>query len=104
MRLCGDYKITVNKESKLDNYPVPTVDDVSAQMSWCVKFSKLDLTHAYQQMELEEESKHLLNLNTHKGLYRPTRLTFGVKSATGMFQRAIENRLKGIPNILCTGG
>ena len=44
LRFCGDYKISVNKESKLDNYPVPTVDDVSAQMSGCVKFSKLDLT------------------------------------------------------------
>ena len=67
-------------------------------MADCVKFSKLDLKHAYQQMELEDNLKSILTLNTHKGLYCPTRLAFGVKSATGIFQRAIENRLKGIPN------
>ena len=98
VRLCGDYKITVNQASKLDNYPIPKIDDLFSEMSGCVVFSKLDLKHAYQQMELDEDSKHILTLNTHKGLFRPTRLCFGVKSATGIFQRAIENRLKGIEN------
>ena len=29
-------------------------------------------------------------------LFKPTRLAFGIKSATGIFQRAIENKLKGL--------
>ena len=67
-------------------------------MTDCILISKLDLKHAYQQMELEENSKNILTLNTHKGLYRPSRLAFGVKSATGIFQRPIEKLLIGIPN------
>ena len=98
LRLCGDYKITVNRESKLDHYPIPKVEDLFAEMAGCTTFTKLDLSHAYQQIELEDESQEYLTLNTHRGLYRPTRLAFGVKSATGIFQRAIEKRLKGIPN------
>ena len=32
VRLCGDYKITVNRQSKLDNYPIPKVDYVFAEI------------------------------------------------------------------------
>ena len=39
-------------------------------------------------------------MNIHKSLYCPTRLTSGVKSATGLFQWAIENRLKGIQTVV----
>ena len=67
-------------------------------MSGSIVFSKLDLSNANHQ--IAEESKNYLTLNTHNGLYRPTRLTYVVKSATGIFQRAIENRLKGIPNTI----
>ena len=28
IRICGDYKTTINKASKLDTYPLPKVDDV----------------------------------------------------------------------------
>ena len=98
IRLCGDYKTTVNQASKLDCYPIPKAEDLFAEMNNCEIFSKLDLRHAYQQMQLDEPSRNILTLNTHKGLYRPTRLAFGIKSATGIFQRAVEKRLKGIPN------
>ena len=71
IRLCGDYKTTVKPASKLDSFHIPKVDDLFAEMADCVKFSKLDLKHVYQQMELEDNSKSILTLNTHKGLYRP---------------------------------
>ena len=64
LRLCGDYKITVNRESKLDHYPIPKVEDLFAEMAGCTTFTKLDLSHAYQQIELEEESQEYLTLNT----------------------------------------
>ena len=51
-------------------------------------------------MELDEESRELLTVNTHKGLYQPERLQYGVHSATGIFQREIERTLKGIPHVL----
>ena len=47
IRICGDYKVTVNAVSKLDNYPIPRVDDLFTAMSRGKVFSKLDLTHAY---------------------------------------------------------
>ena len=64
------------------------------------KFTKLDLKCAYNQIVLDEESRQILTLNTHKGLFRPTRLTYGVNFACGTYQRNIEQVLKGCPMIV----
>ena len=88
--------MTVNQVSQLDNYLIPKIDTLFAEISGCKKFVKLDLKHAYQQMLLDKSSQELLTINTHLGQFKPTRLAFGIKSATGIFQRAIENKLKGL--------
>ena len=59
----------------------------------------LELSQAYQQIELDEESKQYVTINTHKGLYRYNRLPFGVASAPSIFQRIMENTLQGIPGV-----
>lgn len=62
-------------------------------------FSKLDLAHVYQQLELDEESKKLVVINTQKGLFRYNRLPFGISAAPAIFQRTIEGVLQGIPHV-----
>jgi hypothetical protein len=66
IRICGDYSVTVNAVSKLDSYPLPRVEDLFAAMSGGVLFTKLDLSHAYQQLLLENESKKYTTINTSK--------------------------------------
>ncbi|XP_021364454.1 uncharacterized protein K02A2.6-like [Mizuhopecten yessoensis] len=100
IRICGDYKTTVNGVSKLDNYPIPKIEDLYATLSGGKRFSKLNLSQAYQQLELDDESKKFVTINTHKGLYQYNRLPFGVSSAPGIFQRVMENLLQGIPHVL----
>ena len=99
VRICGDYKITVNQAAKTDSFPLPRIDDLFASLSGGQTFSKLDLAHAYQQIELEEESKKLVVINTQKGLFRYNRLPFGVSAAPAIFQRVIEGILRGIPHV-----
>ena len=96
VRICGDYKMTVNKQSTLDNYPIPKEQDLFACLAGGNHFTKLDLANAYQQMLLDEESMKYTTVNTHKGLFMYARLPFGVKSAPGIFQRQIENLLKEV--------
>ena len=33
VRICGDYKVTVNRVAKLDKYPIPRIDDLFASLS-----------------------------------------------------------------------
>ena len=65
VRICGDYRLTVNRAAKPDTYPL----DIFASLSDGKTFSKLDLANAYQQILLEQQSKQLVTINTHKGLY-----------------------------------
>ena len=95
LRLCGDYKLTINPRAKCDNYPVPKTEDLLATLNGGKKFTKLDLRRAYMQLELDEASQEFLTVNTHKGLFRPTRLMFGVHSASGVFQREMEKAFQG---------
>ena len=99
VRICGDYKVTVNKAAKVDKYPIPRIDDLFTSLSGGKKFTKLDLSHAYQQIQLEEQSKKYVTINTHKGLFVYNRLPFGVSSAPSIFQRVMENLLQGIPGV-----
>ncbi|XP_058872250.1 uncharacterized protein K02A2.6-like [Acipenser ruthenus] len=100
IRICGDYKLTVNQASRLDAYPIPRVEDLFSNITGGQAFTKLDLSHAYQQLLLEDSSKEVLTINTHKGLFRYTRLPFGVSSAPGIFQRTLESLLAGLPHVL----
>ncbi len=48
---------TVNSASKLDRYPIPKIEDLFAKLAGGKLFSKLDMSQAYQQIPLEEDSK-----------------------------------------------
>ena len=100
VRICGDFRLTVNPVSKLDRYPIPKVEDLFAKLSKGKCFTKLDLSQAYQQLPLEEESKKFVVINTHKGLFQYTRLPFGISSAPGIFQRVMESLLQGIKGVV----
>ena len=69
VRLCGDYKVTVNPHLLVDQYPLPKPDDIFATLAGGKTFLKLDLANAYQQVVLDESSRELVAITTHKGLY-----------------------------------
>ena len=71
-----DYKVTINKVVDDTYYPLLTDEDLFAKLAGGKVFIKLDLSNAYQQLELSEESKEYLTVNTHKGLLQYQRLAY----------------------------
>ncbi|EYC19105.1 hypothetical protein Y032_0025g1176 [Ancylostoma ceylanicum] len=60
----------------------------------------MDLSDAYMQVELEEESRKYTTINTHKGLFEYTRVPFGVAPAPAIFQSTMEKTLAGIEGVI----
>lgn len=101
IRICGDYKVTVNQSVEEEQYPLPNTEDLFATLAGGTLFSKIDLSHAYQQLELEKDSEKYLTINTHKGLYVYHRLSYGVSSAPSMFQNVMDQILQGLEHVTC---
>lgn len=99
IRLCGDYRSTVNQATESDTYPMPTANEVFAIIAGGRYFTTLDLERAYTQVIVDEDTAKLLTLNTSKGLYTVHRLAFGVKACPGIFQRLMTALLAGIPGV-----
>lgn len=81
LRLCCDYKVTINRFLKSDSYHPPDMETIFNKIHGATCFAKYDLKSAYWQIELDEQSKDLTTINTTKGLFRFNRLPFGVKTA-----------------------
>ena len=47
IRLCGVYRVTINKAAKVDAYPLPRVEELFAALAGGKYFSKLDVTSIF---------------------------------------------------------
>ena len=61
VRICVDMRLA-NQAIQRVRHLIPTVDDVSLDLNGAQYFSKLDLTQAYHQLELDSEAVTLLHL------------------------------------------
>ncbi|KAL4131703.1 hypothetical protein QTP88_008978 [Uroleucon formosanum] len=48
VRICGDFKITINPVLKETEYPLPKIEHIYANISGSKYFSKIDLKDTYQ--------------------------------------------------------
>ena len=77
VRICGDYKLTVNQVAKLDRYPIPKIEDLYTQLGNGTYHTKLDMRLAYEQMALHPDCRKYVTINTHCGLFTYKRLSMG---------------------------
>ena len=99
VRLCGDYKITVNPQLKVAQHPLPNPSVMFATMGGCQVFTKIDLKSAFQQLTMDEKSQEMCTLNTPLGLYRPKRLPYGVASSPALWQETMDKIFAGLPGV-----
>nr|XP_047140200.1 uncharacterized protein K02A2.6-like [Hydra vulgaris] len=101
LRICADYKIGVNQKLCSDSYPIPNIETVFHKMAGMKYFAKIDLKGAYHQIEMDKEAQEITTVNTPIRLLRWTCLPFEIKTASAIFQRAIESVVGDIiPNMI----
>ncbi|VDN26003.1 unnamed protein product [Gongylonema pulchrum] len=84
--LCG-------RPTRIDVAPCSSFDNVSGNVELEGRTDRVDRGTPVQ---VDEGSRELLTINTHRGLYRYNRLPFGVKSAPGIFQQIMDTMLAGL--------
>jgi hypothetical protein len=98
VRLCGDYKLTVNPHLEVDHFPLPHIEDIFNSLNNGEYFCELDLKEAYHQAPLDEGSKDCTVIVTESGTFRYNYLPYGVSTGPGSFQRLMSKKLLDIPN------
>ena len=104
VRICGDYKV-LNAAIDDDKYPLPPTQDLFAKLSRkknaSAVFSIFDLSVAFNQIEVCDDSTPLLTINTNRGLYRMRILAYDVKKSPSILQATMDKILSGIENVTC---
>ena len=82
-----------NKAIKRTHYPIPTVQELRHAFHGATRYTKLDMNHAFHQMPLSKESRHLTNFRTHQGIYRFKRLVMGASPASEEFHEKLRRAI-----------
>ena len=86
----------LNEALMREHYKLSTADDVLPMLRHAKVFSKLDVKNAFWHVCLDEESSPLTTMITPFGRFRWSRLPFGLKVSSELFQRRLNEALIGL--------
>ena len=96
--MCVDLR-EPNKAVIVDAFPLPHMDELLSNLQGATVFSTIDLTSAYYQMPLHEDSRDLTAFITPDGLFSFRRVPCGLASVPSAFQKMMSIVLSGLPGV-----
>ena len=93
VRFCVDFREL--KRSRSDAYPMPRVEEVLDRIGRAKFISTMDLSRAYWQVPVDEDSRSKTAFVTEFGLYEFVTMPFGLHGAPVTFQRLMDQVLRG---------
>lgn len=92
VRFCIDYR-ALNKVIAHDAYTLPSVEENLASLQGQKFFTSLDMKEAFWNVPLTHKSRELTAFRTPDGLFMYKRMPMGLKTASAVFCRYIDNVL-----------
>ncbi|MBW0544487.1 hypothetical protein O181_084202 [Austropuccinia psidii MF-1] len=84
-RLCGDFR-ALNNYTKPDRYPIPRIPHALEKLEKAKYITKMDCIKGFHQNGVKQNSMKLLRIICHIGIYKYTRMPFGIKKAPAYFK------------------
>ena len=97
-RPCGDYR-NLNDVTTPDRYPIPHIQDITANLAKARIFSKIDLVRAYNQIPVAEADVPKTAVATPFGLFEFLRMPFGLRNAAQTFQRFMDQVCRSLESV-----
>ena len=79
-RVCLDYR-NRNHRTEVPIYPMPDVHDFLDDAGGFSYYCSFDMAKMFTQFKMKEEHKHLASFITHRGVYEPEVVMFGLAGA-----------------------
>lgn len=95
IRICLDPR-DLNKAIMRSHYPLPTIEQVTPQLTKAKVFTVLDAKTGFWQVKFDQQSSYLTTFNTPFGRYRWIRMPFGISSAPEVWQQRMNQIVEGL--------
>ncbi|CAL4219676.1 unnamed protein product, partial [Meganyctiphanes norvegica] len=95
LRLCVNYKFTLNDHIEDEPYMFPTCNEQLEKLRGQM-YTVLDMEGAFNQIVVDTNTGELLTVATPEGYAQPTRLPFGIKTAPKIFQSNMDKLIHGM--------
>ena len=101
LRFCIEYK-ALNAVTVKNCYPIPLISETLGKLAGAVRYTKLDVIHAFNQIRIKEDHKWLTAFNSRYGQFEYLIMPFDLCNAPGTFLGYINESLREYLDVFCT--
>ena len=101
LRFCIDYRAS-NAVTVKNRFPIPLISKTLGKLAGAVRYTKLDVIHAFNRIRIKEDHEWLTAFNSRYGQFEYLVMPFCLCNALGTFQGYINEFLREYLDVFCT--